>query len=67
MYIYIYISLGAKGLLEFEGLLTTEGKRTFGRHRRSGGIILRWIFKKWNGVAWTEWIWLRIGTDGRSL
>jgi hypothetical protein len=27
-----------------------------------GRIILTWIFKKWNGEAWTGLIWLRIGT-----
>jgi hypothetical protein len=28
-------------------------------------IILEWMFKKWDGEAWTEFIWLRIGTgDG---
>jgi hypothetical protein len=30
-----------------------------------GRIIIKWIFKRWNG-AWTELIWLRIGT-GRIL
>jgi hypothetical protein len=25
-----------------------------------GSIILRWIFKKWNGRAWRVLIWLRI-------
>jgi hypothetical protein len=28
------------------------------------GIILKWIFKKWDGAAWTGLIWLRIGTGG---
>jgi hypothetical protein len=32
-----------------------------------GGIILRWIFKKWNVGAWTELIWLRIRTGGGHL
>jgi hypothetical protein len=31
-----------------------------------GRIILKWIFKKWNG-AWTRLSWLRIGTGGRLL
>jgi hypothetical protein len=26
-----------------------------------GRIILKWIFKKWDGKAWTEFIWFRIG------
>jgi len=32
-----------------------------------GRIILRWIFRKWNEGAWTQLIWLRIGTGGRLL
>jgi hypothetical protein len=31
------------------------------------GIILKWIFKKWDGGAWTGLIWLRIGTGGGLL
>jgi len=27
-----------------------------------GKIILRWIFRKWEGVVGTGWSWLRIGT-----
>jgi len=30
-------------------------------------IVLRWIFKKWNGEAGAELLWLRIGADGRHL
>jgi hypothetical protein len=30
-----------------------------------GRIILKCIFKKWDGRAWTGLIWLRIGTGGR--
>jgi hypothetical protein len=33
----------------------------------NGGIILRWIFKKWNRSAWTGCIWFRIGTVGGLL
>jgi len=32
-----------------------------------GRIILRWIFRKLEGVVGTEWIWLRIGTGGGHL
>jgi hypothetical protein len=30
-------------------------------------IILKWNFKKWIAEAWTEMIWLAIGTGGRSM
>jgi hypothetical protein len=30
-------------------------------------IILRWIFRKWDGEAWTGFTWLRIGAVGRHL
>jgi hypothetical protein len=32
-----------------------------------GRIILKLIFEKWDGGAWTESIWLRIGTGGGLL
>jgi hypothetical protein len=32
-----------------------------------GRIILRWIFRKLEGVVRTGWSWLRIGTDGGDL
>jgi len=30
-------------------------------------ILLRWVFRKWYGEAWTGLIWLSIGTGGRLL
>jgi hypothetical protein len=32
-----------------------------------GRIILRWILRKWDVVAWTGSIWLRIGTGVGNL
>ena len=32
-----------------------------------GRIILRWIFRKWEGVVGTGWSWLRIRTGGGRL
>jgi len=32
-----------------------------------GRIILRWILRKWDVVAWTGSTWLRIGTVGVHL
>jgi len=31
-----------------------------------GRTILKWIFRKWEGVE-TGWSWVRIGTDGGHL
>ena len=32
-----------------------------------GRIILRWIFRKLEGVLGTEWSWPRIAADGGNL
>jgi hypothetical protein len=44
-----------------------EGKVPLGRPRCRGRIILRWIFRKLEGVVGIGWIWLRIGTGGGHL
>jgi len=43
-----------------------EGKIHRGDPEVDGRIILRFIFRKWEGVE-TEWSWLRIGTGGEHL
>ena len=38
-----------------------EGKRLHVRLRHRWRIILRWIFRKWDGGIWTGSSWFRIG------
>ena len=45
----------------------SEGKRPLGRPRRRWEVILKWIFRKWEGVVGTGWSWLRIGRGGGHL
>jgi len=33
----------------------------------NGGVILRWMFRKWDVGVWTGSTWLRIGTGGGNL
>jgi len=40
-----------------------EGKSHWGDPDSDGRTILRWIFRKWEGVG-AGWSWLRIGTGG---
>jgi len=44
-----------------------EGKRPLWRPDADGRIILRWIFRKREGLVGTRWSWLRIGTGGGHL
>jgi hypothetical protein len=32
-----------------------------------GRIVLGWIFRRWDGGAWTGSIWMRIGTGDGHL
>jgi hypothetical protein len=41
-----------------------EGKNQWGDPDVDGRIILKWIFRKWEGVMGTGWRWLRRGTGG---
>jgi hypothetical protein len=44
-----------------------EEKRPLGRPRRRWEDIFIWIFRKWDGEAWTGLIWLRIRAGGGLL
>ena len=44
-----------------------KGKNHWGDPDVDGRIILRWIFRKWEGVVGTGWSWLRIGRGGGHL
>jgi len=32
-----------------------------------GRIMLKWVFKKWDGQARTRLLWVKIGKDGGNL
>jgi hypothetical protein len=32
-----------------------------------GRVILKWIFNKWDGKAWNELLWPRLGAGGGRL
>ena len=49
----------------FVGKLRERGH--WGDQDVDGRIILRWIFRKLEGVMGTGWSWLRIGTGGGHL
>jgi hypothetical protein len=44
-----------------------EEKRPLGDPEVDGRIILRWIFRKWEGVLGTGWSWIRIETGDGHL
>ena len=44
-----------------------EGYKNLKDRGVDGSIILNWVFKKWNGVAWTGLIYLRVRTVGGFL
>jgi hypothetical protein len=45
----------------------SEGKRPLEKIRSTWRIILKGILERQDGVVWTGFIWLRIGTIGELL
>jgi len=39
-----------------------EERRPLGNLDIGGRILFKWIFKTWDGEAWTGLVWCRIGT-----
>jgi hypothetical protein len=58
--------MGKKGMLAGLGWVVLN-KNHWGDPNVEGRIILRWIFRKWEGVVGTGWSWLRLGTNGGHL
>jgi hypothetical protein len=48
-------------------VLVGRPKGPLGDQAVDGRIILRWIFRKLEGVVGTGWSWLRIGIGGGHL
>jgi hypothetical protein len=44
-----------------------EGKRQLKDLVVDAKIILEWALRKYGGMVWTGFIWLRIGTNGGLL
>jgi len=52
----------------YKGLVgRPEGKRKLRRPRRKWEDNIKWIFKNWDGEAWTWLVLLRVGTGGWLL
>jgi len=44
-----------------------EGKTSLRRRRHRWDDSFKWVFKKWDGDAWTGLLWLRLETGGGCL
>ena len=57
-----------EGRVVYRVLVGKPGERDhWGDPDLDGRIILRWIFRKCEGVVGTGWSWLRIGRGGGHL
>jgi len=52
---------------EYRVLVRKRDRYRLGNPGVDGRIILRWIFRKWDGRVWTGMSWLRIRTGGGHL
>jgi hypothetical protein len=44
-----------------------DGKRPLDNPSIDGRVVLKWIFRKLDGVTWPGLLWLRIGVGGGHL
>jgi hypothetical protein len=59
------ISFSRRALLHtVNNFYSTWNKPTIWKHGVHREIILKWTLKKQDVMAWTRFIWLRIGTGG---
>jgi hypothetical protein len=54
--------MGTRGVAYRVLVGKAEGKSHLENPGIDGRIILRWIFRKWDGGAWAGLNWFRIGT-----
>jgi hypothetical protein len=63
-----HVARMGEGIVEHRVLVgRPEGKSHWEDRDVDGKIILKWIFRKWEGVVGTGWSCLRIGTGGWHL
>jgi hypothetical protein len=62
---YVACMGGEKGVHMVLGNLSERGH--WGDPDVDGRIVLRWMFRKFEGVVGTGWSWLRTGTGGGHL
>jgi hypothetical protein len=54
-------------LIQQKNMCSLRERGHWGDQDVDGRIILKWLFRKLEGVVGTGWSWLRIGTSGGHL
>ena len=63
-----HVALTEEGRVVDKALVgNPRGRDHWGDQDVDERIILRWFFRKWEGVVGTGWSWLRIGTGSGRL